>query len=164
MFLFCLFCFGVIFPIYCCFFFSSRRRHTRCGRDWSSDVCFPICHDRSSKSARGSDTRVSGRALNSEGSVKGNVSTSFQLPLPPGLKRKNSLSPIAKTRTSVETSLISGLRRKEHPTSVVCAPCRISLLQSPGESPLLSRSAFIVGTQRSSIQFCQRSLQSANQR
>src|SRR5690554_6998304 len=25
------------------FFFSSRRRHTRCGRDWSSDVCLPIC-------------------------------------------------------------------------------------------------------------------------
>src|SRR5690554_4524586 len=24
---------------YCFFFFSSRRRHTRCGRDWSSDVC-----------------------------------------------------------------------------------------------------------------------------
>src|SRR5215813_15046658 len=23
----------------CCFFFSSRRRHTSCGRDWSSDVC-----------------------------------------------------------------------------------------------------------------------------
>src|SRR5690554_7694569 len=23
----------------CSFFFSSRRRHTRCGRDWSSDVC-----------------------------------------------------------------------------------------------------------------------------
>src|SRR5687768_17743709 len=22
-----------------CFFFSSRRRHTRCSRDWSSDVC-----------------------------------------------------------------------------------------------------------------------------
>src|SRR6202045_2704377 len=22
-----------------CIFFSSRRRHTRCGRDWSSDVC-----------------------------------------------------------------------------------------------------------------------------
>src|SRR5215813_6106810 len=27
-------CFMFIF-----FFFSSRRRHTRCGRDWSSDVC-----------------------------------------------------------------------------------------------------------------------------
>src|SRR5690554_6985307 len=25
---------------YIFFFFSSRRRHTRCGRDWSSDVCF----------------------------------------------------------------------------------------------------------------------------
>src|SRR6266542_269642 len=25
-----------------CFFFSSRRRHTRCYRDWSSDVCLPI--------------------------------------------------------------------------------------------------------------------------
>src|SRR2546429_5168728 len=23
----------------CEFFFSSRRRHTRCSRDWSSDVC-----------------------------------------------------------------------------------------------------------------------------
>src|SRR5207302_7011415 len=25
--------------LYCCFFFSSRRRHTRFSRDWSSDVC-----------------------------------------------------------------------------------------------------------------------------
>src|SRR5690554_7640051 len=25
--------------MFCRFFFSSRRRHTRCGRDWSSDVC-----------------------------------------------------------------------------------------------------------------------------
>src|SRR2546422_8351995 len=24
---------------WCVFFFSSRRRHTRCSRDWSSDVC-----------------------------------------------------------------------------------------------------------------------------
>src|SRR3989449_6333963 len=24
---------------FACFFFSSRRRHTRCSRDWSSDVC-----------------------------------------------------------------------------------------------------------------------------
>src|SRR5690606_35198999 len=24
---------------FCCFFFSSRRRHTRFSRDWSSDVC-----------------------------------------------------------------------------------------------------------------------------
>src|SRR3989449_2383206 len=28
------------------FFFSSRRRHTRCSRDWSSDVCSSdlLCH------------------------------------------------------------------------------------------------------------------------
>src|SRR6266699_4601645 len=26
------------------FFFSSRRRHTRCGRDWSSDVCSSDLH------------------------------------------------------------------------------------------------------------------------
>src|SRR5207302_7646692 len=25
--------------LYCIFFFSSRRRHTRFSRDWSSDVC-----------------------------------------------------------------------------------------------------------------------------
>src|SRR5205809_7637507 len=25
--------------MFCYFFFSSRRRHTRCSRDWSSDVC-----------------------------------------------------------------------------------------------------------------------------
>src|SRR5690606_31090377 len=25
--------------MFCCFFFSSRRRHTRFSRDWSSDVC-----------------------------------------------------------------------------------------------------------------------------
>src|SRR2546429_4779919 len=31
------------------FFFSSRRRHTRCSRDWSSDVC-------SSDLLRGADT------------------------------------------------------------------------------------------------------------
>src|SRR5690554_7426016 len=29
----------VTFPSAVIFFFSSRRRHTRCGRDWSSDVC-----------------------------------------------------------------------------------------------------------------------------
>src|SRR6266498_3023839 len=29
----------MIIQLVFCFFFSSRRRHTRCGRDWSSDVC-----------------------------------------------------------------------------------------------------------------------------
>src|SRR2546429_6119583 len=29
----------------CFFFFSSRRRHTRCSRDWSSDVCSSDLND-----------------------------------------------------------------------------------------------------------------------
>src|SRR5947199_6120923 len=29
----------VHFNVFICFFFSSRRRHTRCLSDWSSDVC-----------------------------------------------------------------------------------------------------------------------------
>src|SRR5256884_8565704 len=31
--------FDVWYEFRVCFFFSSRRRHTRCSRDWSSDVC-----------------------------------------------------------------------------------------------------------------------------
>src|SRR2546429_1005198 len=30
--------------LWCYFFFSSRRRHTRCSRDWSSDVCSSDLH------------------------------------------------------------------------------------------------------------------------
>src|SRR3989449_6625742 len=30
----------------CLFFFSSRRRHTRCSRDWSSDVCSSDLYDK----------------------------------------------------------------------------------------------------------------------
>src|SRR6266498_4590857 len=35
-----------------CFFFSSGRRHTSCGRDWSSDVCS------SDLARRGVDQRI----------------------------------------------------------------------------------------------------------
>src|SRR6266436_5480683 len=35
----CFFLFSVMIKKDSCFFFSSRRRHTRCSRDWSSDVC-----------------------------------------------------------------------------------------------------------------------------
>src|SRR6266699_654280 len=37
--LFLFFLFDTRDELGCVFFFSSRRRHTRCGRDWSSDVC-----------------------------------------------------------------------------------------------------------------------------
>src|SRR6266498_3843271 len=49
------------------FFFSSRRRHTRCGRDWSSDVCSsdlapsrrrrPLCRRRAGRGAGGQPGR-----------------------------------------------------------------------------------------------------------
>src|SRR2546429_2314825 len=32
-------CGDVVYSVSVYFFFSSRRRHTRCSRDWSSDVC-----------------------------------------------------------------------------------------------------------------------------
>src|SRR5436305_6344045 len=32
------------FAVLVLFFFSSRRRHTSCGRDWSSDVCSSDLH------------------------------------------------------------------------------------------------------------------------
>src|SRR5262245_64322127 len=35
----CLFAGPLEYCIELCFFFSSRRRHTRCLSDWSSDVC-----------------------------------------------------------------------------------------------------------------------------
>src|SRR2546429_9004752 len=34
------------------FFFSSRRRHTRCSRDWSSDVCSSDLLETSARSIR----------------------------------------------------------------------------------------------------------------
>src|SRR5690349_22380927 len=39
VFLFLLFSFSLLFFFFFFFFFSSRRRHTRSLRDWSSDVC-----------------------------------------------------------------------------------------------------------------------------
>src|SRR5690606_28130819 len=33
------FCYYLVFSLFFVFFFSSRRRHTRFSRDWSSDVC-----------------------------------------------------------------------------------------------------------------------------
>src|SRR3712207_9313107 len=40
------------------FFFSSRRRHTRYWRDWSSDVCSSDLHARLAGQARGDDDDV----------------------------------------------------------------------------------------------------------
>src|SRR3712207_6990226 len=39
MFCFVMYCMSMCICLICVFFFSSRRRHTRYWRDWSSDVC-----------------------------------------------------------------------------------------------------------------------------
>src|SRR5207245_3304403 len=47
-----------------CFFFSSRRRHTRCYRDWSSDVCSSDLHREPSRdSGAALPPALSARAL-----------------------------------------------------------------------------------------------------
>src|SRR5207245_7569316 len=43
------------------FFFSSRRRHTRCYRDWSSDVCSSDLRDRRDPRHRASGTPCDSR-------------------------------------------------------------------------------------------------------
>src|SRR5271157_154552 len=46
-----------------CFFFSSRRRHTRCGRDWSSDVCSSDLVGRNHLAARDRAQRAPDQAV-----------------------------------------------------------------------------------------------------
>src|SRR3989449_1565668 len=65
-------CVAVVF-----FFFSSRRRHTRCSRDWSSDVCssdlpptvlriLPVTPPRADRRLGGSADRQDTRALSAQ--------------------------------------------------------------------------------------------------
>src|SRR2546422_3027109 len=42
------------------FFFSSRRRHTRCSRDWSSDVCSSDLKRRGLSTSREAAPRIIG--------------------------------------------------------------------------------------------------------
>src|SRR2546429_6706316 len=39
---FVVYSFGIQFLVFCFFFFSSRRRHTRCSRDWIQTCALPI--------------------------------------------------------------------------------------------------------------------------
>src|SRR6476620_12733586 len=52
--------------IFCHFFFSSRRRHTRYWRDWSSDVCSSDLH-----TLGGPSSTVPWQGLNDAGMVVG---------------------------------------------------------------------------------------------
>src|SRR5205814_6259808 len=70
------------------FFFSSRRRHTRCLSDWSSDVC---------------SSDLGGRASNQDKLPNMNIA--------PALKRKGQLQAIyqSEVKTVVRWCLVMGL-------------------------------------------------------
>src|SRR6266542_1034710 len=55
------------------FFFSSRRRHTRCYRDWSSDVCSSDLpkHDAGNGDRRGREKAE--RAIAPDGAARGEI-------------------------------------------------------------------------------------------
>src|SRR5271166_2639201 len=63
-----------------CFFFSSRRRHTRWPRDWSSDVCSSDLHEVEEPQALGGETE-NGRI---ERKGRGRVYSHFLLSAFPG--------------------------------------------------------------------------------
>src|SRR3989337_3830030 len=77
----------------CVFFFSSRRRHTRCYRDWSSDVCSSdlsgACCAATSTGSCWLPTRTADRKSTRLNSSHGSISYAVFC-----LKQKITISPI----------------------------------------------------------------------
>src|SRR5215813_4203537 len=84
------------------FFFSSRRRHTRCGRDWSSDVCS------SDLGPSVPQTKVAYPAPPPLGSMERPIPASELLK-----KRSAPLPPSAAAVTHFGLSVLAGSRRGE---------------------------------------------------
>src|SRR5262245_63465626 len=63
LFIFSRFCLLVFLFVFFFFFFSSRRRHTRCLRDWSSDVCSSDLGPRRARRSSRRSVRAGLRAL-----------------------------------------------------------------------------------------------------
>src|SRR5438045_9772694 len=55
--------------MYLSFFFSSRRRHTRCLSDWSSDVCSSDLEGTSIRAAEGGVVAYAGNELKGYGNL-----------------------------------------------------------------------------------------------
>src|SRR2546422_1140093 len=86
------------------FFFSSRRRHTRCSRDWSSDVC---SSDLKSVDAR--DSNLHGGCPPRD--FKSLASTDFATPA----RLKYSLAPHAARRMHHVDRRLATVRGEERP-------------------------------------------------
>src|SRR5690554_8146938 len=79
------------------FFFSSRRRHTRCGRDWSSDVCSSDLKISAMNSIEKHETFKRGLYSGSAGYFKPNGDFDFNVIIRSTLyneKLKNSSCPV----------------------------------------------------------------------
>src|SRR6185295_17557413 len=108
---------------YCFFFFSSRRRHTRYWRDWSSDVC-------------SSDLRVAARAMTATSQPTAMMASAPKIAgsCPPSV----DCNEVARTEKSMvppqKASLLSPLAKPE--------PERVERKgREPGERPLGDRQA-----------------------
>src|SRR5207245_6618177 len=88
-------------PFLVSFFFSSRRRHTRCYRDWSSDVC-------------SSDLNRYGLSFSKDWTSTRAMPRRRMLNLPSGRRASSSMKP-AQARGK-----ISGLRSEERRVGKEC--------------------------------------------
>src|SRR5216684_3541396 len=95
-------------PVSFSFFFSSRRRHTRCSRDWSSDVC-------------------------SSDLVEGGVAEPWQLPVGADLVEALLHAELSDEAIGVLDHLEEMAQRRER-TSVLAAVARCRGLLAPADS------------------------------
>src|SRR6266550_3921276 len=117
------------------FFFSSRRRHTRCSRDWSSDVCSSDLLD---DGAPGAQRPVEAH---------------------PGVAREDLADRFAgryletgSDSTALAGSLAGGGERSEHPTSV--GGKRAGRTDPPGASAARGSKLSFLPASRSRSWFC----------
>src|SRR5690606_40768912 len=91
------------------FFFSSRRRHTRFSRDWSSDVCSSDLERRSLDDLKGMQAAAGGQAQSKEIEALGGSAASVAYPeLYESLQRGVVEIGRASGRGRVESAVVAG--------------------------------------------------------
>src|SRR5207253_657517 len=117
------------------FFFSSRRRHTRWPRDWSSDVCSSDLGRVGGAPSRDDGSLIDPRGyFGIKGSRRGPYSTQSDQPL--GQDRASSVCAVAKS-SGVSTSVSAAPGQSTYTASARCA-CTTAL---PHPSPLQASSS-----------------------
>src|SRR5436305_9408286 len=98
------------------FFFSSRRRHTRCGRDWSSDVCSSDLSPLPVGLPGAQPVGPRGRHAPAERSEERRV----------GKERRCRRSPRHSKKNSTATAASSPISARTFPRSGICSPHQLS--------------------------------------